>query len=373
MFSTILVPVDGSPMSERALPVATRLAQQPGARLVLVRAAPEVKDAYLEASAMEPALRATHLAREQATAELATLTDRLRSEGLSVDGRVWYEEAAEAILDAAREGPADLIVMSTHGRSGLGRWVYGSVADRVVRCADVPVLLIPAAGEPAWPGDHPVRVAVSLDGSSLAEAALAPASALADALDAELLLLRCVELQNYAYVDAYPYVQFDLEAELADARGYLEAIGGDLRARGKEVALHVQTGNPALMIGALAAEQGAAAIVMATHGRGGLARLVMGSVATGTIQRSTVPLLLVRPAAVRESQAAPAAAPEPPPAQPGPSVSVSLTQRELDLLERGLGELLYTPGRDWRLAEPIRGLLTRLREARPGTAARSDA
>jgi hypothetical protein len=108
---------------------------------------------------------------------------------------------------------------------------------------------------------------------------------------------------------------------------------------------------------------------MATHGRGGLARFVMGSVASGTLQRAAVPLLLVRP------QAAPQLATEPTTpvalatpattALTGPTVSVELTARELDLIERGLGELLFKPEADLQLAGPTRKLLERLRQITP--------
>ena len=76
-------------------------------------------------------------------AELGVIADRLRADGLTVQTQAYYDAADTAILAAARQKQADLIVMSTHGRSGLNRWVYGSVADAVLRVAPIPVLLVP--------------------------------------------------------------------------------------------------------------------------------------------------------------------------------------------------------------------------------------
>ncbi|MBI4491753.1 MAG: universal stress protein [Chloroflexi bacterium] len=292
-FATILVPLDGSPLAERAIPFARGLALAARGRLVLLRVTSIMTESKLEARAY-----------------LDAIADRARTNEIAVEAEISVaaeEEVAQAIGRAVREQQAGLIAMSTHGRSGLGRWIYGSVADQVLRSANVPVLLVPAACQAGWPGDRVRRILLPLDGSDLATEALGPAGELADLFGAELLLLQSVELPSYTYVGPFPYPPFDLDAVLAAAQEYLETVAADLRAHGRTVAVRTAAGNPAFIVADTAREQGAEVIAMATHGRTGLARLVMGSVATGTVQRASVPLLLVHPTALDRAESSIAA------------------------------------------------------------------
>src|SRR5204863_2713891 len=180
------------------------------------------------------------------------------------------------------------------------RCVYGSVADQILRRADVPLLLIPAACETAWPIDRALRILVPLDGSKFAREALDPANELADLLDGDLLLLQVAEPPDYG-----------LHSE-----AYLKDVADRLRDMGKAVEVHTVLGHPTSMVASVARDQDVDLIVMSTHGRGGLARLVLGSVAGGTLQRASVPLLLVRPVAARQATAGPTAAATGPAATP---------------------------------------------------------
>lgn len=124
LIRTILVPLDGSRLSDHALPEARRLAQQTGASLLLVRAA--------QARSIVPdALAAQMAAVTEAEDYLQRHAETVRGTGLAVSTEVYCNEAADAIIVAAIVHSADLIVMSTHGRSGLSRAVYASVAERV--------------------------------------------------------------------------------------------------------------------------------------------------------------------------------------------------------------------------------------------------
>jgi nucleotide-binding universal stress UspA family protein len=301
-YRTILVPLDGSPLSERALPEAVALAERSGARLLLLRVAVADFVTRTDPRSGEPYL-----------VDLAA--DYLRD----VAGRVAAQSAAVAIetVEArgepgpeigrvAREREADLIVMATHGRSGLGRWLYGSVADHVLRHAPAPVLLVSAlcGPAPARAAGAPGRVLVPLDGSPLAETALAPAAALADAFDARLLLLLVVEPPSPGrapYGAGYVAAAYDPATALQEARGYLEGVACDLRRRGHRADVAAAEGPAAATIAAAARERRVARIVMATHGRSGLGRMVLGSVATAVLHLADVPLVLVRPEAVRSS------------------------------------------------------------------------
>jgi nucleotide-binding universal stress UspA family protein len=146
---------------------------------------------------------------------------------------------------------------------------------------------------------------VPLDGSALAEAALAPAAALAGSLRARLLLLRAVEppvITGAAYATGHAYADYDPVAALGEAQGYLEGVARGLRERGLTAEVEAAEGLAAATIARVARERGAGLIAMGTHGRSGLGRLVLGSVATTTLHQAPVPLLLVRPGQARPPQ-----------------------------------------------------------------------
>lgn len=152
---TILVPLDGSPLAETALPEAIELARQRGARLLLLRAA----EAHVPLAA-DPTEAQVRVVQE-AEAYLAELKAELAATGTTdVETSVWYGPPAHAIVEAARLRHADLIVMTTHGRSGLGRLILGSVAESVLRGTTTPILLLrrPEAPVQTPPGGtgHPV-------------------------------------------------------------------------------------------------------------------------------------------------------------------------------------------------------------------------
>ena len=319
--AAITVALDGSALAERALPRATSLAQMSGARLALVR----VVKPWPVPGPVPPGIAAADLGPEadvrDADRYLAAQADALRARNPGID--VWTTvrigDPADGVLAVAaehggREGNG-VLVLTTHGRSGLARTLWGSVADRVLRHASVPVLLLPASGAAEWPAPVPEgrRLLVTLDGSALAEEILGPACAVAAALDAGLLLVRVVLPAAPEYMVARAVAgTVEPEERLDAAERYLETVAGGVRARGLRVETHALLGPPVPTIVHLATTAGADAIAMATHGRGGAARLVFGSVATGVLQRTTVPLLVLRPTAVRTHPApadgAPAAA-----------------------------------------------------------------
>ena len=139
---TILVPLDGSRLAEMALAPALEMARDKGAKLVLLRAA------EAHTTVADPTEAQVAVVRE-AEGYLTDLRTRLEADGaVEVETTVWYGPPADAIVEAARYRAADLIVMSSHGRSGLGRLVLGSVAETVLRSTLIPILLIRAGGAP---------------------------------------------------------------------------------------------------------------------------------------------------------------------------------------------------------------------------------
>jgi nucleotide-binding universal stress UspA family protein len=224
-------------------------------------------------------------------------------------------------------------------------------------------MLVPPGAPHALPGDRPPVILVPLDGSELAEAALTPASELAVRLGAEVALLRVVSLPTYGvYAEAGEYLPFDPDAEVMDAQRYLADVAGRLRPAVGQVRVRADVGYPAPFIAQAALEEKADLIYMATHGRSGVARLVLGSVATDVLRRTNVPLVVVRPTPLREPTPPAAAAPEASAevAPTGPVIQAPLSIGELRLLQRGLGELLYKPGGDPDLAPRVRELRDRL-------------
>src|SRR4051794_1540310 len=323
MFRTILVPVDGTDLAERALPYATALARPADGHLILLRAEPLVwherppQDGTSATQAdpsghtwLSPADPGARMTLEAAAA-------RVQADGVTAEvgfQRYLRGEAptANVILTAVHERQADLVVVSTHGRSGFARWYYGSVADGIVRGPDIPVMLVPATVERQWPDNRTPRILVALDGSPLAEEILDPIGRLAAQLGAELLLVRVVDRLPLGIRSKAPHVvQSLVAAELAEARRYLALVMDRVRRVGMSVTARAVTGDPAATIATVAQDEGVDLIAMATHGRSGLRRLSVGSVADSTLQRTTAPLLLVRPFAVTQAGATPAAGPIP--------------------------------------------------------------
>lgn len=149
---SLLVPLDGSPLAEQALPHAVALAEALKLKVVLVRATPSMPD-YTLHFASRVSYPFTHIqdlskkADAEAREYLDVVCEKLRQQDVSVERRLVHGDPANALIDMAREFRASLIVMTTHGASGLDRWIRGSVTDRVVRHSGDPVLVIRADKE----------------------------------------------------------------------------------------------------------------------------------------------------------------------------------------------------------------------------------
>lgn len=289
MFHKILVPLDGSELAEKALPLAVALAQGLDGELRLVRMVP-----YFAVMAADPLLydEINRLSEEEALAYLRSVAQRLPDD---VPATVLAEigSAAEGVLEQAREQEADLIVISSHGRSGLNRWVFGSVAERVLSQAPVPAIIVNSRCEP-W-DELPKRILVPLDGSELGEQAVAPAVALASALDAELYLLR-VTTTAHARLEtpAMAEVFDDLEhREDQEAQAYLRDIAKALPQGAVAEVVHAAD-SVADTIMDYARREAINLIVMSSHGRSGLSRWVYGSVAEKVLRSACCATMVVR-------------------------------------------------------------------------------
>jgi len=305
-FRSILVPLDGSPFAEQALPLARELARATRSklRLVLVHELPgppvDVASARLYTS-IEVAVRKSERAYLQGVAARLREASPTRVHTALLGGPI-----GPALATYVEEIGADLIVMSTHGRGPFRRFWLGSVADHLVRTAEVPVLLVRPSEEATGQAPPPViqEILVPLDGSPLAEAALGPASAVAGALGAGLLLLQVVQ-PIVLMTDPPLAVPTGYDDRLTtirrrEAQDYLDSLRDKLGAQGLRVSTAAVVGGPlAPTILELAGPDRVGLIAIATHGRGGLRRLALGSVADKLVRGADQPVLVVRPAKAR--------------------------------------------------------------------------
>lgn len=284
VIGTVVVPLDGSELAAAALPYGRALAEKFGATLYLVRVVDIDAPAEVAADARD------YLAR------IAQET------GLATEIVVRYGDPAAEIVDLVLELPEPMITMTTHGRSGIGRWLFGSVADRVVRNAGVPVLLIRSSMPQREPGV--IRsILLPVDGSTLAEAAVPYATELARRFDATIHLVRVAETPEIYSLLSVPAgaptsaeVLNQLAQQLVEtATSYVNELAERLRSEGLRVDAHVLEGIAPEQLLAFERERQPDIVVMATHGRSGLSRVVFGSVAERLLREGTVPLLLIRP------------------------------------------------------------------------------
>lgn len=302
-YRTILVPLDGSTLSEGALPTATALARKSGARLVLVKAA--WPPAVLGRSPIEEQFGDVREAKRYLD-EVAT---RLTRQGYQVSVAVHYTPVAQGILTEVERCQADLVVMTTHGRSGLGRWIFGSVAEAVMSHCPVPVWLVRANAPHALDIltlERP-RLIVPLDGSAFSEAVLEPARDLAHTLDATLVLLRVVVPPpvptDMSMPTMAPATDLSLQEE-TEAFSYLSEIAARYMEDGLRVQTIVRIGLPVEAILEESQVPGTGLVLMATHSRTGMARALLGSVAMEVLRRGALPMMLVRPLGAQPSPAA---------------------------------------------------------------------
>ncbi|HEX6938885.1 MAG TPA: universal stress protein [Longimicrobiales bacterium] len=302
MIRSILVPLDGSGFSEQALPTAAAIARRESAALHLIGV--HVPAAILPFGGSTPVdADFERRVRADADARLERLARSVAHDyGVPASHALLDGPVVETIDRYARDMGADLITMTTHGRGGLRRAWLGSVADGLVRRTRLPVLLIRPRRRPTGRLRLAAfrRVLLPLDGSGLAEQVIPAALAVAGPTAAEFLLLRIVPPLDVPqpWVAEYAvYVQESgVRQRLDEAEAYLDHVAGRLRRDGVVAATRaVVQGQAAIAILEEARRVRADLIAMATHGRGGVVRMVIGSVADTVLRRAPAPLLLLRP------------------------------------------------------------------------------
>jgi nucleotide-binding universal stress UspA family protein len=304
-FQSILVPLDGSPLAEQAIPVALAIAERAGSKVRLVLVHQELSPLLLMESAK---VYATNLLAIQASESdyLEALTGRLRKRlGRALSSAVIEGPVASTLAEYIRDIGADLVVMTTHGRGGIRRAWLGSVTDQLIRTLQVPVLAVRAREGAAVTERVSVpEILVPLDGSPLAEAVLEPAAALARLWGAKVSLVQIVQPVLPATDPALPFPSgYDeqLTAIRRDlAQDYLRDMAEGLREQGIEATgVAVLGGATADTLLDLARSERVGLVALATHGRGGVRRLALGSVADKLVRAADMPVLVVRPSGKR--------------------------------------------------------------------------
>jgi nucleotide-binding universal stress UspA family protein len=314
MLHTILTPLDGSPFGEHALPLALAVAGRSGGTLRLLHVVAPPATVYSEGplfiddSSLEFYIRERQ--RIEGASYLEGVAKRIKGRRAAGVTRLVVEgDVRDAIRAQAESAAADLVVMTTHGRGPFGRFWLGSTADALVRLLPMPVLLIrPHGAAPDFEREPVVKhVLIAVDGSHLAEQIVEPAVELGALMGADFTLVRVVRpvvIGAYAFEGgavgplAVAVEELEAEHQLACERAekYLEETAARLRARKLTVRTHVATEEqPAAGILREAEAAKADLIALATHGRWGLSRLFLGSVADKVVRGGTLPVLLRRP------------------------------------------------------------------------------
>jgi nucleotide-binding universal stress UspA family protein len=291
MFKKILVPLDGSDTAEAILPFAQEVAAKCGAEMLLVTVVQQVGvwDAALTLQVME---KEGQVAGEYLSEQAAKAGNAKTS--------VLQGDPAEAVISCAENEGADLIAISTHGRSGIRRFLFGSVATKLLEASPVPVLFLrPKEGEDKGaPGAVIKKIIVPLDGSDVAMSILPTVEAFAKAMGATLVFYHAVApLSVYPGFEAAAVPAMNnVTDELQDqAKQILERAAREAKSRGVEATIIVEMNTAVDGILAAGDQVKADLIAVATHGRSGLGRLVLGSVADGVVRRSAdIPCLVIR-------------------------------------------------------------------------------
>ncbi len=298
MFEQILTPLDGSRVAASALPVATTLASALRSRLTLLSVVEPItgRGPMPDAERLAANERATTLA----TAYLESIATSLRGEGMTVTTAIRAGDPADSIITAAEAEGHALIVIATHGRSGIQRLRLGSVTRHILHQATVPTLVVGATETDTSPR-HVSEVIVTLDGSEVSEMALAPAAQLARAFGAPLTLFRVMPSLVFAATRWeqpvwIPPVEME-EAEEAAAMEYLVQRAEPIRQQGQAVRTLVQrsvTDRAEWVILEYLSARPEAIAVMSSRGQSGVRRWILGSTTEAVVTQPPCPVLVIR-------------------------------------------------------------------------------
>jgi nucleotide-binding universal stress UspA family protein len=301
MYKKILVPLDGSDLAERVLTYVKSLTDRDKTMRITFLYVITI-DIPLASQKYKTQIEAD--ARSGAESYLKRLLTKFDHQDM-VETVIKSGNAAEAIVDYADRENIDLIVMATHGRSGISRWSHGSVADKVLHNSTIPVWMINSntVKRVFLRKGHKISMLVTLDGSKLAESVLKHVSALSSHLgkdNVDVHLFRAMELfaPPFIYPPEMPinldeYLQYEKNRAYDICVKYLQKMQGKMEKEGIKVTYATVEGNPADVIIDYAKKEEIDFIVMSTHGRTGIGRWAFGSIAEKVMQGTPCPVFLV--------------------------------------------------------------------------------
>ena len=308
MYSRILVPLDGSKLAEQILPSVRQLGKCMELESHLLNVVEPVTRSAGEA--FEPPMRYLDFAEARKTDALEYLIGvaaSLQKYKFVTKTLVREGQAAAEIISEADPESGTLIAMSTHGRSGLARWAFGSVTDRVLRGTRSSMLLVRSKEEHSLrPQAQLEEVIVPLDGSALADEILPHVVVLAKSMSLSVILLRAAVPPTAYASSAWEFATSEYENVLKnmqrDAADYLSSVAGQLKDQGVvRVGTRVLTGPPATaLVDDCERRTSCFLTAMSTHGRSGVGRWVFGSVAERMLRHSGHPVLVIRPGPVQD-------------------------------------------------------------------------
>lgn len=284
MIKSVLVPLDGSELAEQALGYAIPIATRHEATLHLVFVIRKDADASEDDNARE---------------YLSNIANQI---DVYAQTHVRLGTPADEIIDTSDELEDPLIVMTTHGRTGIGRWIYGSVADKVVHAAESPVLLL-RSGAGELEGGNIQRIVAPVDGSAYSEAALNFAKSMSKIFDSELHVVRVAETsslysslgyETYAPGAGQPMSDV-VEYMVNETHKYISKVTRELRDQGYNVQGAVLEGFAGEELIGYERKVEPQLVVMATRGRSGFDRFIFGSVAERILKSGKTPVLMVKP------------------------------------------------------------------------------
>jgi nucleotide-binding universal stress UspA family protein len=293
MFTRILVPLDGSPIAEKALPHARALARTLKIPVTLLTAIETASGLSGNRSGHLDSLIAGSMRNAKQYLEKISKTF---GDAAPVEYKVEKSAAAAGIIMHA--APGTLITMASHGHSGLARWLLGSVTDKIVRGVDHPVLVVRADDRISSEGEAALdSILVPLDGSTQAESVLTHVVELAKAFDAKVAVLRAYSLKQvlFNFAELHPDLDEVKSAFRWEATSYAENKCAEVKARGvREAFYSVVEGDAAETIIEMGKRTPTALIVMSAHSGSTARKWVLGSVTEKVLRHSKNPVLAIR-------------------------------------------------------------------------------
>lgn len=293
MIRQVLIPLDGSKLAEQVIPHLLRFITPDQTELLLMTALSSTLPSDKSNSNLAISESTSTSQNYKIHEQLNNVTQELNQISFSVTERVVPGAPTNSILSLAEEAFVDLIAMSTHGRTGLRRVLLGSVADEVVCNARPPIFLTPAAIT-APPKFTPRTILLPLDGTALAEAAIPIAQQFAQNTGATLSFIRILDSNYSEHEQSANQTDTTKQATSQQATRYLEQIKLRLQLANVTSRYQITSGDPAVAIIRASHTEQVDLIVMSTHGRSGVGRIIHGSVTRQIIGSAICPLVLIR-------------------------------------------------------------------------------